>query len=75
MNLVTRNREKHPTKITQKDVIRFLREVLPELEKLDWVQRYCWYCPHRIGDPKMGPSILLNEDATLNDVGEYFASV
>lgn len=56
-------------------MIRFLREVLPELEKLDWVQRYCWYCPHRIGDPKMGPSILLNEDATLNDVGEYFASV
>ncbi len=64
-----------PCRFTNRDVLRFMREVLPELEKLDWVERYCWYTPHRLADVRTGPSCLLDDASELTALGEYFASV
>lgn len=67
--------KERPSKVKPKDVIAFLREVLPELEKLPWVERYCYYTPHGLSSPKTGASGLLGDDGKLTDVGRYFASV
>ena len=64
-----------PSKITPKEVLRFLGVVLPALEKLPWVERYCLYGPHQPSNPKNGFSCLFADDGKLTEVGEYFASV
>ena len=64
-----------PSKVTAQDVIRFLRVVLPAMEKLPWLERYCLYGPHHANSAKNGTSCLFGDDGKLTDVGEYFASV
>lgn len=51
----------------------FMRAVLPELEKRDYVQRYAWF-PARIGSKHLGSSSLFNEDGSLTDLGKLYAS-
>lgn len=65
----------NPSKVTSKEVIRFLREVLPALEKLPWVERYCLYAPHHPNNAKNGSSCLFDDKGKLTDVGEFFAAV
>jgi hypothetical protein len=65
----------NPTKVTPGEVIGFLKVVLPALEKLPWVERYCLYAPHHPKNPKNGTSCLFTEDGKLTEVGEYFAKL
>lgn len=69
----TANKQR-PCRFTTRDVLRFMREVLPSLEKLDWVERYCWYSPHKQADARSGPSCLFDDSGELTEVGKYFAS-
>lgn len=60
-------------KESPKDVLRFMKAVLPKLEKLDFVERYAWF--HAKPDhPKLGPSALFDEQGKLTELGEFYSS-
>ena len=52
----------------------FMREVLPAMDKLDYVQRYAWYSAYP-DDAALGASALLNKDGSLTDLGKMYASL
>ena len=54
-------------------VLRFMKEVLPQLERLPYVEAYAWF-PGRPGDAHLGPSLLFDETGTLSPLGQYYAS-
>jgi hypothetical protein len=64
----------HPSKYTPEDEAAFMRAVLPQLDRLDYVQRYAWFSGDT-SDPNYGPSVLFNADGTLNGLGEVYASL
>jgi len=51
----------------------FMRAVLPELEKRDYVQRYAWI-PARSTSKHLGSSALFNDDGSLTELGKIYAS-
>ena len=54
-------------------VLRFMKAVLPALDKLDFVERYAWFS----GSPDSGPlasSALFKKDGTLTELGRFYAS-
>jgi hypothetical protein len=59
-------------KHTPKDVLEFMEEVLPQLEKLEFVERYAWF-PAKHGDPKLGHSALFDAQGKLTELGEFYA--
>lgn len=59
-------------KHSPRDVLKFMEDVLPELEKLDFVERYAWF-PAKAGDAKLGHSALFDKDGKLTELGEFYA--
>ena len=59
-------------KHTPEDVLKFMEDVLPRLEKLDFVERYAWF-PAKAGDPKLGHSALFGKDGKPTALGEFYA--
>jgi hypothetical protein len=59
-------------KQSETDVLRFMRAVLPQLERLDYVERYAWFTAP-VDDPALGTSALFHKDGTLTKLGEYYA--
>lgn len=56
-----------------RDVLRFMKAVLPRLERLDFVERYAWF--HAKPDhPSLGPSALFDEQGNLTELGEFYSS-
>ncbi len=60
-------------KHSPKTVLRFMREVLPKLDALDFVERYAWF-PSDENDRALGPSALFQKDGTLTPLGECYAA-
>ena len=54
-------------------VLRFMREILPRLEELDFVERYAWFSLGE-DDRTLGPSALFKEDGSLTALGRFYAS-
>lgn len=52
-------------------VVKFMEAVLPQLDKLDFVERYAWF-PASPGSAPLGPSALFNEQGILTRVGECY---
>lgn len=55
-------------------VLRFARQVLPWLERQDWVMGYAWF-PFDLDSPVGTCSALLNRNGKLTTLGKYYASV
>ena len=55
------------------DVLKFMKNVLPRLEKLDFVERYAWFSSWP-GDAQLGPSALFNKAGKLTPLGKFYAS-
>lgn len=53
-------------------VLRFMKEVLPELDKIDWVERYAWF-PAGRDNAHLGTSALFNPDFSLTTLGKYYS--
>jgi hypothetical protein len=54
--------------------MKFMREVLPELEKLDYVERYAWFgIPCRYKEA-IANSMFFASDGTLTELGRLYAS-
>lgn len=54
-------------RITEKDVLGFMKQALPWLQTQDWIAGYAWS-----GE---GPSALFDERGELTAVGKFYASV
>jgi len=63
---VTENRH------TPEKVAQFMRELLPMLEKLDFVHRYAWYSASP-DSASLGTSALFNEDGSLTELGKIYS--
>jgi len=58
---------------TPDQVATFMRAVLPQLEKLPYVERYAWF-PSDPHDKALGASALYNSDGSLTPLGKLYAS-
>jgi hypothetical protein len=61
------------SRYTADDALRFMEAVLPVLEKLDYIERYAWFSNPK-PNPSLAPSILFNEDGSLNKLGKLYSS-
>ena len=52
-------------------VLRFMETVLPQLDKLDFVERYAWF-PAGTGSAHLGPSALFDDQGKLTRLGECY---
>ena len=53
-------------------IARFMRELLPRLERLDFVHRYAWFSA-KPDNKALGTSALFNEDGSLTDLGRIYS--
>ncbi|MCU0796891.1 MAG: glycoside hydrolase family protein [Akkermansiaceae bacterium] len=60
-------------KHSPRDVLKFMKDVLPELEKLDFVERYAWFSG-KPGEARLGHSALFDKDGELTELGEFYAN-
>ncbi len=65
---ITKNR------FNQAQVLQFMKELLPWMERQDWIAGYAWF-PFNHNSAHGAPSALFNADGTLNALGRYYASV
>lgn len=56
---------------TQKDVVQFVEAVLPEFEKMPFIERFAWFS----GGGEYRTSHLFRNDGSLSIVGEVYATV
>jgi hypothetical protein len=54
-----------------KDVLRFMEDVLPELDKLDFIERYAWF-PAGPANRALGTSALHDAEGKLTRLGECY---
>lgn len=54
-------------------VLRFMKEVLPKLDQLDFVERYAWYNGGE-GNSALCTSNLIRNDGTLTPLGQFYKS-
>ena len=60
-------------KHSKEDVLKFMQAVLPQLEKLDYVERYAWFIAEE-NNPKLGTSALFDLKGNLTELGEFYAN-
>ncbi len=61
-------------KHTPEKVLAFAKDVIPWMEKQDWIAGYTWYS-FRIYESQGYTSALHDEDGNLTALGKYYASV
>jgi len=55
-------------RFTENDVIKFMKEVLPRLEQLDYIERYAWLAA-KTDKESLRSSMLFTDDGKLTKVG------
>jgi len=60
-------------KYSKKEVLKFMQEVLPELDKRAYVHRYAWYSPS-IDNIAGTSSALFDAKGKLTTLGKYYAN-
>jgi hypothetical protein len=53
-------------------VLEFMQELLPELDKLDFVEKYAWF-PAGQDSKSLGTSALFDKDDNLTKLGQFYA--
>jgi len=59
-------------RFSEDDVVKFLKQTLPRLEKLDYVERYAWLAADSDKE-SLRPSLLFTDDGKLTKVGLTYA--
>ncbi len=59
---------------SQKDVLAFIKDALPRLERASFLQRYAWFSSAP-GNTPTGCSALFDSDGTLTKLGEAYAAI
>lgn len=65
---ITKNKHK------PENVLKFMKEVLPWMEKQDWIAGYAWF-PFKIDSPQGTSSALFDNNGNLTACGKYYKSV
>jgi hypothetical protein len=65
---ITKNR------YTQAQVLQFMKELLPWMERQDWIAGYAWF-PFKPDSAQGGCSALFDAEGKLTAVGRYYRSV
>lgn len=60
-------------KHSPKRIAKFMRRVIPKLEKLDFVHRYSWYSAAP-DNAALGNSALFDEEGSLTELGQLYSS-
>ena len=60
--------------LSQKDVLAFIKEALPRLERASFLQRYAWFSSIP-GNTPTGCSALFDADGALTKLGEAYAAI
>jgi len=60
------------SKITKSKALAFMQEILPALEKIDYVQRYSWFSADP-GSATLGNSALFDSAGKLTPLGEFYS--
>lgn len=63
-----------PNRYTPTQMADFMRAVLPEMNKRDYVQRYAWYSAG-VNDAALGPASLFNPDGSLTELGQLYSTL
>lgn len=58
---------------SQEQVLEFMKQVLPELEKRHFVVRYAWFGAGKGGGEPLSASQLFDRDGKLTALGRYYA--
>jgi hypothetical protein len=61
-------------KYSRSDVLAFMKEVLPWIEKQKWITGYAWFSFNATSAPG-GCSALFEVNGTMTALGRYYASV
>jgi hypothetical protein len=59
-------------KHSPEDVLLFMKELLPKLEQLDFVERYAWFSSAP-DHPNLGPSALFDKEGNATKLGEFYS--
>ncbi len=59
---------------TQAQVLKFMKELMPWMERQDWILGYAWF-PFRIDSPHGTSAALFDADNNLTALGRYYRSV
>jgi len=60
------------SKYTKSEILTFMKEVLPALDDLDYVQRYAWFSASETSGP-LGNAALFNSSGQLTILGKYYS--
>ena len=69
-----RAEERGFNRFTESDVLEFMKQAIPWLEKQEWIAGYAWHdfaANHTAG----GPAALFDMTGELTTVGKFYASV
>jgi len=68
-------KEGRENRYSEKEVLEFMKKVLPELEKRPYVERYAWFGARKNCQklPQIKPSCLFNEDGSLTELGKFYS--
>ncbi len=64
----------HPNKYSPQVVARFMRAVLPAMNRLPYVQRYAWFPARKSKFTALGTSALVHKNGTLTRLGRIYAA-
>ena len=59
---------------SEADVLAFMKDVLPWMERQNWIAGYAWFCWRR-QDPWGTSAALFENDGELTSLGRFYASV
>lgn len=54
-------------------VLGFMQEVLPAMDGIDWIHRYCWFDDSDSSRPQLASSRLFDEDGNITPLGAFYA--
>ena len=58
---------------SQEVVLEFMKEILPALDGIDWVYRYCWFDDSDSSRPPLASSRLFDEEGNITPLGQFYA--
>ena len=64
----------HPNIFSPNVIARFMKAVLPAMNRLPYVQRYAWFPANKSKVTALGTSALFRKNGTLTRVGHIYAS-
>ncbi|WP_282073940.1 glycosyl hydrolase [Polaribacter atrinae] len=60
-------------KHSEAQVLEFMKEVLPALDKVEWIERYIWFDDGNQSRPALATSRLYDKEGNMTPLGQFYA--